>query len=113
MTNVIELDGYVNNLKSRQAGTHTVTSFSLAFWNGKKDDKNTYGYIDVDVWDLDHTIKDKDNVKVNGVVKSNSWEKDGKKYSKVFINASSVEMVDRSGSPKQTSSSFDDSDMPF
>tara|TARA_R110000823_G_scaffold206753_3_gene337445 strand:+ start:691 stop:1098 length:408 start_codon:yes stop_codon:yes gene_type:complete len=119
--------------ESRQAGSTTVTELSVAtnIWNATKKEEEA-SYITVNVWGKsgENCVKYLDKgskVFVQGQLRQDRWEKDGKKMSKVFVNAFNVEFGgvgkktegESDGSSAKTSSSKssspqdDEENLPF
>lgn len=110
--NKIEIIGRVYKATTTQTNSgKSITKFGLQFWNGKKDDKNTYAFIDVVIWD-DIKLNDKDEVIVKGYLKCNEWEKDGKKLTKLFVNASEVKKTESQPAKQGVDMSDLDDELP-
>ena len=87
--NKVELTGKIYNTKVSNTTTgKTITRFGLSIYTGKgKDGKSQYGFVDCKYFgDIMNTEGLKD---VNGHLTVDTWEKDGKKYSKpeVIVDA--------------------------
>lgn len=92
--NNVELNGKICQQKAITTSTgKTITSFSLNFYNGKKDGKSQYAFIDCKMFSA-IDIDDKSNVACKGWLGSESWEKDGKKYSRIVFYVKEIEVVD-------------------
>lgn len=91
--NTLELNGKICQQKAITTSTgKTITIFSLNFYNGKKDGKSQYAFIDCKIFSaLD--IVDKSNVNCKGWLGSESWEKDGKKYSRIVFYVKEIEVT--------------------
>lgn len=91
--NNVELNGKICQQKAITTSTgKTITSFSLNFYNGKKDGKSQYAFIDCKMFSaLD--IDDKSMVDCKGWLGSESWEKDGKKYSRIVFYVKEIEVT--------------------
>lgn len=97
--NILELDGKICQQKAIITSTgKTITSFSLNFYNGKKDGKSQYAFIDCKLFDS-LTIEDKTMVNCKGWLGSESWEKDGKKYSRIVFYVKEIERVSKDTKP--------------
>ena len=92
--NNVELNGKICQQKAITTSTgKTITSFSLNFYNGKKDGKSQYAFIDCKMFSAIE-IDDKSNVACKGWLGAESWEKDGKKYSRIVFYVKEIEVVD-------------------
>lgn len=92
--NNVELNGKICQQRAITTSTgKTITSFSLNFYNGKKDGKSQYAFIDCKMFSAIE-IDDKSNVACKGWLGSESWEKDGKKYSRIVFYVKEIEVVD-------------------
>jgi len=88
--------------KVTQTGKRVVTLW-LALYEGKKED-GTYKpstMLDIVCWDdlaeFAGQLQKKHRVAVTGRLTSNHWlDKDGKKQSKMFVNAASIEYIENS-----------------
>lgn len=91
--NNLELNGKICQQKAITTSTgKTITSFSLNFYNGKKDGKSQYAFIDCKMFSaLD--IEDKSMVDCKGWLGSESWEKDGKKYSRIVFYVKEIQVT--------------------
>lgn len=91
--NNVELNGKICQQKAIKTSTgKTITSFSLNFYNGKKDGKSQYAFIDCKMFSaLD--IEDKSQVDCKGWLGAESWEKDGKKYSRIVFYVKEIEVT--------------------
>ena len=72
-----------------------VATFSIAVNDGFGDKKKVY-FFDVQAWkkiaeNISKFVSKGDKIGVFGSLQQQRWEKDGKKYSKVIINAFGVE----------------------
>jgi hypothetical protein len=85
--NEVKIDGILCNKKEAytQSGK-CITSFGLNFYNGKKDGKSVYDFIDCKMFDRTD-LKNKDRVQLTGWLGVESWEKDGKTNKKVVFYA--------------------------
>ena len=83
--NEIKLDGILCNKKEAytQSGK-CITSFVLNFYNGKKDGKAVYDFIDCKMFEKT-ALGNKDRVQLTGWLGVESWEKDGKTNKKVVV----------------------------
>ena len=88
--NKVELTGRIYNTKVSNTTTgKTITRFGLSIYTGKgKDGKAQYGFVDCKYFgDITNTEGLKD---VAGYLTVDSWEKDGKKYSKPEVVVDSI-----------------------
>ena len=83
--NEIKIDGILCNKKEAytQSGK-CITSFGLHFYNGKKDGKAVYDFIDCKMFNKT-ALENKDRVQLTGWLGIESWEKDGKTNKKVVV----------------------------
>ena len=115
--NVLELNGKICQQKPIKTSTgKTITSFSLNFYNGKKDGKSQYAFIDCRIFSA-IDIDDKSNVACKGWLGSESWEKDGKKYSRIVFYVKEIEVTDNKisseGRNLDEQNNFTDDEIPF
>lgn len=114
--NEIKLDGKICSQKAftTQSGK-TITNFALNIYNGKKDGKAVYDFIDCKYFGaLD--IPDKTKVVVSGWLGVESWEKDGKTNKRVLVYAKEVNRDIAVGMTKpenDNTNDFTDDDIPF
>lgn len=88
--NRVELTGRIYNVKvSTTVSGKKVTRFGLSIYVGKgKDGKSQYGFIDCIYFD---NILDTESLKdIVGRLTVDTWEKDGKKFSKPSIIVDSI-----------------------
>lgn len=90
-----------------------ITSFGLSFYNGKKDGNTVYDFLDCKYFGK-LNIKDKEIVDIVGWLAVESWQKDGKKYSKTVVYCKDVKLYtsDNKTSEQVENLPFDD-EMPF
>jgi len=98
MINVVVLAGnVVADPESRSTNTgKSIATFRLAV-NNPLNDKDTL-FVDVDVWEkqadfVSQYVKKGSSVSVTGRLKQDSWEKEGKKFSKILVVAERVNFV--------------------
>jgi single-strand DNA-binding protein len=98
MINVVVLAGnVVADPESRSTNSgKSIATFRLAI-NNTSNDKDTV-FIDVDTWEkqadfVSQYVKKGSSVSVTGRLKQDSWEKDGKKFSKILVVAERVNFV--------------------
>lgn len=89
--NEIKIEG---NIYSKEP-IHTsngkvITPFGLAIYNGKKDGKTVYDFIDCKYFGSIN-ISDKTKVVVTGWIGVESWEKDGKTNRRTVIYAKEIQ----------------------
>ena len=110
--NEIKLDGILCNKKEAytQAGK-CITSFGLNFYNGKKDGKAVYDFIDCKMFNKT-ALENKDRVQLTGWLGIESWEKDGKTNKKVVVYVK--ELVNKNAEKPADNSNDDFGDtVPF
>lgn len=94
MLNKVNVEGRIGTvLELKPIGDSKKLSFNLATENPgkKKDDPNYTQWISVEVWDkkaetVATYFKKGDNISVEGQLKTDSWEKDGQKMSRVYVS---------------------------
>lgn len=101
MNKYIAIGNLTKNPECRDAGQSKVCSFALAineyyYTNGSKNQTTTY--IDVETWNKQAEnctkfLSKGKKVAIEGKLKMNSWEKDGKKFSKLFCVADRVHFL--------------------
>lgn len=111
MINSVVLAGnVVADPESRNTNSgKAVASFRLAI-NNPINDKDVV-YIDVDTWEkqaefVGNYVKKGSSVSVVGRLKQDSWEKDGKKFSKILVVAERVNFL--GGKKKDAEATSDD-----
>jgi single-strand DNA-binding protein len=113
--------------ESRQAGETTVTRLVVAVNDAYSKDK--VSYVDVEAWGKLGEICQKYLTKgrqalVDGRIVQDTWEKDGKKNSKLYVKADNVQFLGGKGDNQKdapqgsapsapTSQSGSDEDIPF
>lgn len=109
--NEVKITGRVYNANVRTSlSGKSITKFGLSIYCGKdKDGKSKYGFVDCKYFGnlvTDNELKD-----VTGKLSVDTWEKDGKKYSKpeIIVDSivSSTMFANKKEEPK-TDDSFDD-----
>ena len=117
--NKVEITGKVYNAKvTNSLSGKSITRFGLSVYCGKgKDGKSKYGFIDCKYFGnlvTDENLKD-----VTGRLSIDSWEKDGKKFSKPEIIVDTIvnstmfqENKEENEAKEEVESTFDDS-IPF
>lgn len=113
--NEIKIDGKICSQRSftTQSGK-TITNFSLAIYNGKKDGKVVYDFIDCKYFGA-LNIPDKTKVVVSGWLGVESWEKDGKTNKRVVVYAkeASRDITVGTTKPKTNQDNFEPDELPF
>ena len=105
--------------ESRQAGETNVTRLVVAVNDSYSKDK--VSYVDVEAWGKLGEICQKYLTKgrqalVDGRLVQDTWEKDGKKNSKLYVKADNVQFLGSKGDKAGNSSSAptgNDEDIPF
>lgn len=92
--NRVEITGKIYNIKESTTTTgKSVTRFGLSIYNGKdKNGKSQYGFVDCKYFGRitpSELLKD-----IVGRLTIDSWEKDGKKFSKVEILVEEIKESD-------------------
>ena len=87
--NELKISGKIYNKKEAHTSSGKLcTTFGLSVWNGKKDDKNTYEFMNCKLWG---ELSDADGEKIiQGKLAFDVWEKDGKKQVRPYILVDSV-----------------------
>jgi len=103
MFNTITAAGYlVQDPETRDVNSKKVCKLRLCISSNRaKDDEKVF--IDVEMWGrqaeiAEEYLKKGRSVIVNGELRRNSWEKDGKKYTKDFITAQSFQFINTGNS---------------
>jgi single-strand DNA-binding protein len=124
MYNTIVTAGYlVSDPETRNVGDSKVCKMRMCVSDNKAKDPC---FIDVEVWDrqaevASEYLKKGRSIILNGELKSSSWEKDGKKFSKNYIRGNTFKFLNTGPSqsdgdaeaPKQKVSAAVDEDIPF
>ncbi len=129
---VLLIGNVVRDAESKSVKNSTVSRFRIAVDDSVK--KDSVLYIDVEAWDkqaefADKWLKKGKGIIVDGRLCMDSWEKDGKKETKIYVKAQDIrfsnvgvaksesENTPKSESPKkqQAKQQTDDefSDVPF
>ena len=100
---VLLIGNVVKDPESRTVKTTSVVKFRLAVDDAYK--KDSVLYIDVEAWDkqaefAEKWLKKGKGVIVDGRLCMDSWEKDGKKETKIFVKAQDIRFSNV-GSPKK------------
>ena len=90
--NEVKITGKICNLKHETLPSGKIFStFGLSVWMAKKNNKDTYEFINCEMWD-EHLVVTEGDKDITGKLKVASWlGKDGKKQSRITINVKSVE----------------------
>jgi single-strand DNA-binding protein len=124
MYNTIVTAGYlVSDPETRNVGDSKVCKMRMCVSDNKAKDPC---FIDVEVWDrqaevASEYLKKGRSIILNGELKSTTWEKDGKKFSKNYIRGNTFKFLNTGPSqsdgdaeaPKQKVSAAVDEDIPF
>lgn len=119
-SNVTMVGNLARDPESRQAGETSVTRLVVAVNDARQKDKTSY--IDVEAWGKLGEICQKylskgRQVLVSGRLVQDTWEKDGKKNSKIYVKADNVQFLGSKGgngeSGNTASPSNDDDEVPF
>ena len=126
MFNSITAAGYlVQDPDTREVNSKKVCKVRLCISNNRaKDDEKLF--IDVEMWGrqaeiADEYLKKGRSIIVQGELRRNSWENEGKKYTKDFITAQSFQFLNTGGTsedggakaPSKASASNSDEEIPF
>lgn len=94
----IAIGNLTQNPATKKVGEYSVTNFGLAINDvvlKNKEKQKQVTFIDVETWgkqaeNCSKYLEKGRRVLIEGKMKMNSWEKDGKKYSKLFCVADKV-----------------------
>ena len=98
------------------ANGKAVANFSIAVERTYK--KDEVDFFEVTIWGksaehcANHIAKGR-LVGITGELRQDKWEKEGKNYSKVKVNANNVKFLDWPDDKKKTQSTEDDIEVPF
>lgn len=99
MSNSVVLSGYVGNIETKPIGEYKKTTFSLAVKNPgkKKGDDGETQWIPCEAWRNQADVLEKfvtkgSYVVLTGQLKTDTWEKDGEKRTKLFFVANDVDL---------------------
>lgn len=95
MTNVVLTGRLTGDVEVKQAGKTVVANVTVA---SNKDKENT-DFIPVTLWgevakNVEKYVKKGMRLTVIGELATNTYEKDGTKVTKLFVNAKSVDFID-------------------
>ena len=103
MLNVVNLIGRVTkNPETRSVGDSLVANFTLAlneYWKDKNGEKQeSVSFIDCEAWGkaagvASEYIQKGSLILVEGKLKMDSWEKDGKKFSRLKVRANRIGLM--------------------
>ena len=119
-SNVTMVGNLARDPESRKAGDSSVTRLVVAVNDARQKDKTSY--IDVEAWGKLGEICEKylskgRQVLVDGRLVQDTWEKDGKKNSKLYVKANNVQFLGSKGgngdSAASTSPNTGDDEIPF
>lgn len=121
-SNVTLVGNLARDPESRQAGEYNVTRLVVAVNDPRQKDK--VSYVDVEAWGKLGEICQKylekgRQVLANGRIVQDTWEKDGKTNSKLYVKADNVQFLGGKGektgnaSASESNSQAGDEDIPF
>lgn len=98
INSVVLVGRLTKDCQTRQAGQSTVTSFSVAVNRRKKQGDQwveEVSYFDIEVWNTKITqyLAKGRQVAVDGELRQDRWESDGKTQSKVYVVAGNVQLL--------------------
>lgn len=102
MYNTITAAGYlVSDPETREVSSKKVCKLRMCI-SGNRAKEGEKLFIDVEMWGrqaeiADEYLKKGRSIIVNGELRRNSWENEGKKYTKDFITASSFQFLNTGG----------------
>jgi len=99
-SNITLVGNLARDPESRQAGEYNVTRLVVAVNDNRQKDK--VSYVDVEAWGKLGEICQKyltkgRQVLANGRIVQDTWEKDGKKNSKLYVKADNVQFLGGKG----------------
>jgi len=121
-SNVTMVGNLARDPESRKAGEHNVTRLVVAVNDNRQKDK--VSYVDVEAWGKLGEICQKyltkgRQVLADGRLVQDTWEKDGKKISKLYVKADNVQFLgskssaDSENQPSNASVGAGDEEIPF
>lgn len=118
-SNVTMVGNLARDPESRQAGEYNVTRLVVAVNDSRQKDK--VSYIDVEAWGKLGEICQKyltkgRQVLADGRIVQDTWEKDGKKQSKLYVKAANVQFLGSKGdgeAKQEASTQGGDDEIPF
>lgn len=126
-SNVTLVGNLARDPESRKVGDNTVTRLVIAVNDPYQKDK--VSFIDAEAWgkladNCQKYLKKGRRVLANGRLVQDTWEKEGKKNSKIYIKADAVQFLSSAkedgatttggdAPPSQNSSNNQDEDIPF
>lgn len=121
-SNITLVGNLARDPESRQAGEYNVTRLVVAVNDPRQKDK--VSYVDVEAWGKLGEICQKyltkgRQVLANGRIVQDTWEKDGKKQSKLYVKADNVQFLGGKGEnaestgSESSNSTAGDEDIPF
>jgi len=124
-SNITLVGNLARDPESRQAGEYNVTRLVIAVNDNRQKDK--VSYVDVEAWGKLGEICQKyltkgRQVLANGRIVQDTWEKDGKKNSKLYVKADNVQFLggkggdsedQKSDSSSAPAATAGDEDIPF
>ena len=107
-SNVTMVGNLARDPESRQAGEYNVTRLVVAVNDGRQ--KNKVSYVDVEAWgklgeNCQKYLTKGRQVLADGRIVQDTWEKDGKKQSKLYVKAANVQFLGSRSDGESTSSS--------
>jgi single-strand DNA-binding protein len=126
MYNTITAAGYlVSDPEVRNVNSKKVCKLRMCISNNRANEDEKL-FIDVEMWGrqaeiAEEYLKKGRSIIVNGELRRNSWENEGKKYTKDFITAQNFQFLNTGGGEnekgktesKQKNSSSVDEEIPF
>lgn len=104
--NVVVFSGrVVRDVELKEVGTNVKAVFSLAnnftFKNKDGEKQRRTTFVDCECWGtradiLGQYVKKGDYLVVNGELRQDSWEKDGKKHSKLYLSVNDFDLPPKS-----------------
>lgn len=101
MNKFLAIGNLTKDPECRDAGSSKVCKFSIAineYYYVDSQKKQTTTYVDVETWskqaeNCSKFLEKGKKVAIEGKLKTNSWEKNGQKYSKLFCVADKVHFL--------------------
>jgi len=119
-SNITMVGNLARDPESRQAGEYNVTRLVVAVNDSRQKDK--VSYVDVEAWGklgekCQKYLTKGRQVLTDGRLVQDTWEKDGKKNSKLYVKANNVQFLGGKAEKDQSSSSSTstgaDEEIPF
>ena len=106
MTTVTIIGGLVREAEVRTVGDYAVINMTVASTKKLKDKEKTC-YAPVEYWvkassKLPQYLKKGTQVALSGELETQSWEKEGQKFSKLIVRANTLQLIGGKSAPADT-----------